>query len=419
MKLRDNSTQIIKLYILLISVLLSGCSSNSLYFGTSTTIGLNVSGTETVPSKVAIAFEREEIAIVPNKADSQAHSVFGALDANLTWFNGQVIKQIFATGEAAIYSAEAAAKKPDNSNGMPTDLTDVVTNPTELPDVVTNSTDLPDVVTNPTELPDVVTNSTDLPDVVTNSTELPDVVTNPTELPDVVTNSTELPDVVTNSTDLTNVVTNPDKEKKPSRLYFGTRTTLGIGLSFGNASGQTSGEPFNMVLGYNRKEATIIPVNRSSNKEANSVYADISIVHSQPTTVIAAEEMEIDKKYVPKKSGGVRISTKFATGEAAIALTKEPMSPANANLMKAVLGMDDLPEDILEAQQEGVIRKKVAAMSSEEFDSFIIWCKMTFPAVATTHDEFTQAEFNVGTLPAIGTIDGSIQTIYTYLISMM
>ena len=115
----------------------------------------------------------------------------------------------------------------------------------------------------------------------------------------------------------------------------------------------------------------------------------------------------------------ILISTKFATGEAAIALTKEPMSPANAKLMKGVLGMNGLPEDILEAQQEGVIREKVAAMPPEEFDSFIIWCKMTFPEVATTHDEFNQDGFNMGTLPAVGTIDGSIQTIYTHFNSMM
>ena len=323
MKLSDNLTQTIKLCILLISILLSGCASNSLYFGTSTDISLNVSGAGAVPSKISVGAKREEIAIVPNKKSGQAHSVYGSLDANLTWVNGQVIKQVFATGCAAINSTDmdmndACADKKSNNNSM-------------------------------------------------------------------------------------------------GRLYFGTRTIIGIDIGVG--IGQTSGESSGMVLGYNRKEAAIIPVDLSSDDEANSVYADISIVHSQPKNRAAATEMGVDAKDIPGEAGGVRISTKFATGEAAIALTKMPMSPANQKLREAVLGYTQT-QALLKAKQISMIEMRVQAMSKEEFNRFVAWCeKVVKECTIEKDEERTSSHFLRIILPKISDIGGvdAIQAIYTEL----
>lgn len=83
-----------------VAMLSTGCTKN-LYFGTSTSVGLDVSGTSKIPNKVSFAFDREEVAIVPDDDAGNAHSVFAALDSEWTWFNGFIVKQTFATGEAA------------------------------------------------------------------------------------------------------------------------------------------------------------------------------------------------------------------------------------------------------------------------------------------------------------------------------
>lgn len=88
--------------VYLIFVIL-GCTNKNLYFGTHTQIGLDVSGTATVPNDVAFAFGRTEVVIEPKKSDSIPHSVYGGLDSDITWFSGQMIRQLFATGCAAQY----------------------------------------------------------------------------------------------------------------------------------------------------------------------------------------------------------------------------------------------------------------------------------------------------------------------------
>jgi hypothetical protein len=87
--------------ILLAVVMMSGCSARNLYFGTATQIGLDVSGTAQVPNRVSLGYGRVETAYVPNKPDGTAHSVMGSLDSDITWFSGQRINQVLATGEAA------------------------------------------------------------------------------------------------------------------------------------------------------------------------------------------------------------------------------------------------------------------------------------------------------------------------------
>jgi hypothetical protein len=103
--------------LLFLFTLISGCA-NHLYFGTSTSIGLDVSGTSKIPNKVSFAFSRAEVAIVPDDSEGNAHSVFGSLDSEWTWFNGFIIKQAFATGDAAdiIASEPAPAKSLSNQS---------------------------------------------------------------------------------------------------------------------------------------------------------------------------------------------------------------------------------------------------------------------------------------------------------------
>jgi hypothetical protein len=86
--------------ILVLLALLTGCSKN-LYFGTATAVGLDVSGTSTIPNKVSFAFSRTEVAVVPEDSSGNAHSVFASLESDWTWFHGFIIKQRFATGQAA------------------------------------------------------------------------------------------------------------------------------------------------------------------------------------------------------------------------------------------------------------------------------------------------------------------------------
>ena len=93
-------------FLSLLLLALFACTNKNLYFGTNTQIGLDVSGTAAVPNEVSFAFGRSEVAIVPKKSDDTAHSVFGLLDADITWFNGQKIVQKFATGCAAQIAAD-------------------------------------------------------------------------------------------------------------------------------------------------------------------------------------------------------------------------------------------------------------------------------------------------------------------------
>lgn len=84
-----------------LAALVAGGCSNKLVFATHTSYGLDVSGTAEIPNRVSFSYNRQETAIVPRKTDGEAHSVFGGLDSDIHWWEGAVIKQTFATGEAA------------------------------------------------------------------------------------------------------------------------------------------------------------------------------------------------------------------------------------------------------------------------------------------------------------------------------
>jgi hypothetical protein len=83
-----------------IGLMLTGCK-NRLVFVTHTSYGLDVSGTAELPNKVSFSYNRQETAIVPRKTNGEAHSVFGGVDSDIHWWRGSVLKQTFATGEAA------------------------------------------------------------------------------------------------------------------------------------------------------------------------------------------------------------------------------------------------------------------------------------------------------------------------------
>jgi hypothetical protein len=91
----------------------TGCR-NRLVFGTQTSVGLDISGTGQVPTKVALSYNRQEVAYVPRKVDDSSHSVYGGLDADATFTlpPEYIIKQTFATGAAATNAAHNARNDP-------------------------------------------------------------------------------------------------------------------------------------------------------------------------------------------------------------------------------------------------------------------------------------------------------------------
>lgn len=92
-----------------------------------------------------------------------------------------------------------------------------------------------------------------------------------------------------------------------SALIFYTGTTYGLNLSAGEQA-----MPPNLLLGYRRTEAAVIPV-PDPGQEVRSVYADI-VIDSSKSSDHASTNFS--------KLGGVRIVQSFATGAAANALAQ-------------------------------------------------------------------------------------------------
>jgi hypothetical protein len=92
----------------LIVLAFAGCSQldKRVVFATKTNLGLDISGTAQVPDKVSFTYGRFEGAIVPRSHNGDPYSVYGGLDADVNFFGDQTIKQVFATGEAAIIAAD-------------------------------------------------------------------------------------------------------------------------------------------------------------------------------------------------------------------------------------------------------------------------------------------------------------------------
>lgn len=230
-------------------VLTAGCKSNRLVFVTQSSIGMDVSGTAQMPNKVSFSYDRYEAAIVPRKSDGEAHSVFGGMDADMTWYGSHAIKQTFATGEAAKIATLA-----DSQKLAPTKVADTAS------------------------------------------------------------------------------------------LIFLTATTYGLNLSAGEQA-----MPPNLLVGYRRTEAAVIPV-PDPDQEARSVYADIHINSSGKTNPVTTNFSTL---------GGVRIVQSFGTGAAANALAR---TRTVREKLSSAASLD--PKVMLELQstetKRGLVLKKVS-----------------------------------------------------------
>lgn len=91
------------------SILVAGCASNNLYFGTATSVGVDVVGTPASPVSASLAYKRTEVTFSEQEKGKQPYSVLGALDMNVDFFAGTIVVQHFATGEAAEYAALVVA----------------------------------------------------------------------------------------------------------------------------------------------------------------------------------------------------------------------------------------------------------------------------------------------------------------------
>lgn len=105
------------LLLLAAACLAAGCTANRVIFSTHTSLGLDVSGTAQMPDKVSFSYNRFEGAIVPRKTNSEAHSVYGGMDADIHFFDSHTIKQTFATGKAAMLATGADTADVVTSGG--------------------------------------------------------------------------------------------------------------------------------------------------------------------------------------------------------------------------------------------------------------------------------------------------------------
>lgn len=116
-------------------LVLGGCSSGSLFFSTYTKVGLDMSITDGVPTQAMFGIKRFEGAIIPVKEpdevsgdeadassgtgpgssgntnpatnqEKEAMSVFAAIELENSWISGLKIRQVFATGPAAVCAAD-------------------------------------------------------------------------------------------------------------------------------------------------------------------------------------------------------------------------------------------------------------------------------------------------------------------------
>lgn len=213
-----------------------------------------------MPNKVSFSSQRFETAIVPRKANGESHSVYGGMDADVTWFHGHAIKQTFATGEAANLATGVPA-----SPATPTTV----------------------------------------------------------------------------------------NSRAP--LIFFTATTYGLNLS----AGEQSMAP-NLLLGYRRTEATVIPIPDSS-QEVRSVFADIHITTTSNATLVSTNFSTI---------GGVRIRQSFATGKAAESVAASDPE-VQEKLNKAAGGAVGTLEHLKEHSQflAGEVDKQVDRLKETQLDA--------------------------------------------------
>lgn len=125
--------------------------------------------------------------------------------------------------------------------------------------------------------------------------------------------------------------------------------------------------PPNLLLGYRRTEATIIPVPDPA-QEVRSVYADIQISTGSKATHVSTNFSTL---------GGVRIKQSFATGKAAEWLARNSVEIREKLAMAAGMnGIELLGE---QADLESEITKKFQALSLAQQMEIYRWADATFP----------------------------------------
>lgn len=103
----------------MVAALAGACGKQDLYFATSSSVGVEVSGDAVQPVQANFGFQRREVARVPTNAAGEAFPVYGNIDVDMQWFGERMVHQIFATGEAAGHAAERDVDKRREGRGVP------------------------------------------------------------------------------------------------------------------------------------------------------------------------------------------------------------------------------------------------------------------------------------------------------------
>jgi hypothetical protein len=101
----------------LVSIVLAGCSAKeNLYFGTGTSVGLDIVGTPTSPVSASLAYKRTEVSFSKQQKGQNPYSVLGVLDMNVDFWAGTKVDQHFATGAASKIAAYEGLKINQNQS---------------------------------------------------------------------------------------------------------------------------------------------------------------------------------------------------------------------------------------------------------------------------------------------------------------
>ena len=109
-----------KRIVLIASFALTGCASDSLYFGTYTRVGIDAS-----TDGAGIGVKNAALNIAPTKKDGSAFDVLGTSDIDLA-YTDVVIKEIVAVGEAAKCAAQRSKPADAKSVSATADTTPAV-----------------------------------------------------------------------------------------------------------------------------------------------------------------------------------------------------------------------------------------------------------------------------------------------------
>lgn len=144
-----------------------------------------------------------------------------------------------------------------------------------------------------------------------------------------------------------------DGPRKP--MFFGTGTTLGFKVGFG-----AEGAPDSLVLGYKRKEISVIPLGITRDKATGEEKAHYpSVLASIDTT----------SKMTDAPTAGLASKQFFATGRAADILANNPNISKAFRVKSAASLLDSLTKDQLEKAE--VVASAVAADQEKQFDTIV------------------------------------------------